>query len=99
MVAGPSLRDERDVMCHGSNQRGGLMMCDRFVFSVDGKIPGPDPANSSCDTEMAGSGPFPSSPKRWGGGVYCAHDKDLLPCHIGDFCVILCTHLLYGKLA
>lgn len=39
------------------------MKCDRFVFSVDGKLPGPDPANSSCDTERAGSGPFPSSPK------------------------------------
>lgn len=76
---------------------GGLMKCDRFVFSVDGKIPGPDPANSSSDTETAGSGLFPSSPKRRGGGVYRARDKDLLPCRIGDFCVILCMHLLYGK--
>ena len=44
---------------------GGLMKRVRSVFSVDRKIPGPDPANSSCDTKTPGLGPFPSSPKRW----------------------------------
>lgn len=74
----------------------GVMNCDRFAFPVDG----PEPANSSCGTETAGSGPSPSSPQRGGEeAITVLVIRDLLPCCIGDFCVIVSTRLLYGKLA
>lgn len=41
----------------------GVDECNFFVFLVDGKIPGPDPAYS-YGSDTAGLGPFPSSPER-----------------------------------